>query len=386
MKSRALCVSLVLSMLALLTAVPALAQDQLNLADGGLNSFFFGGGSNHITLTLPTMNCSGGTCTLAAASASGTGDLAGSGMYTITAPAGAPVPGGFAGPFSLNVRADGSSMVNQTAPITLSYSSSSGTLTGLLTFTNVSPTVGFTSSMTGTFAATGGSFAQFFPNGATATITLGLGFPLQDFPITMHAFAVVEFQNGTIVANAANGCMGTLPLRINYQHAQPTLYDLVAPFTQTNNPSQIGCTTASPCGNIDVALGTGSFSGDLVVTVNLSGSGQDFQADRIGFNSDVSSALSLQCFSFSSSCSSGVGGASLAGSMQEDGFGRFSSTLSTGLNGGSGCSNDGTGCQNLFTFVVGDSNRALALSDFGSYVAAHIANGTCSGYIATTNQ
>src|SRR5579863_1974809 len=89
-----------LCLLALMAAVPALAQDQLTLADGGVNSFFFGGGSNHITMTMPTMNCSGGTCTLAAASATGSGDLAGSGMYSITAPATTPVPGGFAGPFS----------------------------------------------------------------------------------------------------------------------------------------------------------------------------------------------------------------------------------------------------------------------------------------------
>lgn len=376
-----------LSLLALTTAIPALAQNQLSLADGGVNSFFFGGGSNHISLTLPTMNCSGGTCVLATASATGSGSLMSTGTYSITAPAVTPVPGGFAGPFSLQVRADGSSLVSQTEPITFTYSSMQGTLTGLLTFTSVSPTVGITSTMTGTFQATGGSFAQFFPSGGAATITLGVTFPLQTFPITMHAFAAVEFQNGTIVANSAGGCQSMLPVHVNYREdqRQPSLYDLIAPFTQTNNPSQIGCTVMNPCGSIDVAPGTGSFNGDLVVTVQLAGVGQDFQADRIGFNSDVSSALSLQCFSFSSSCSSGVGGASLGGSMQEDGFGRFSSTLETGLNGGSGCSNNGTGCQNLFTFVVGDSNRALALSDFGSYVAAHIANGTCSGYIATTN-
>jgi len=94
---------------------------------------------------------------------------------------------------------------------------------------------------------------------------------------------------------------------------------------------------------------------------------------------------SFDQLSFSSSCGTGVAGASLSGSKQEDGFARFSSTLDTGLNGGSGCSNNGAGCQNLFTFVLGDSNRALQLSDFGSYVAAHIANGTCSGFIATTN-
>jgi hypothetical protein len=163
----------------------------------------------------------------------------------------------------------------------------------------------------------------------------------------MHAFAAVEFQNGTIVANSTNGCQ-PLDMKVNYQNfSQPSLYDLIAPFTQTNNPSQIGCSTSAPCGSIEVALGAGSFSGDLVVTVQLSGVGAPFQVDRMGFNSYVSSSLSLQCFSFSSSCSSGVGGASLSGSKQEDGFGRFQSTLDTGLNGGSGCSPDGTGCQNL---------------------------------------
>jgi hypothetical protein len=47
------------------------------------------------------------------------------------------------------------------------------------------------------------------------------------------------------------------------------------------------------------------------------------------------------------------------------------------------CPSDGTGCQTLFTFVIGDSNGALQLSDFETYVAGLIANGSCSGLIAT---
>jgi len=360
----------------------ALAQDQISLNDGIVNSFFFGGGSSHISLTMPSGNCSVGTCVLAQAGATGTGDLAGTGNYSITAPAGAPVQGGFAGPFSLTVQPSGTSVVTQTAPITFTYSSASGTLTGLLTFTTVSPTTGFNSTMMGTFQATGGSFAQFFPTGGAVSISLGLGFPLQYFPITQHALAVVEFQSGTIVANAA--CQGMDQLR-RYQNGLPQVFspDLMAFFTQTNNPSQIPCTAGNPCGSIDVATGSGPFSGDLVVTVQLGGPGNAFQTDRMGFNSDINSGFSLACFNFGSGCSSGVGGASLGGSMQEDGFGRFQHTLSTGLNGGSGCAPDGTGCQNLFTFVVSNSNGPLQASDFNSYVAAHIANGVCSGFIAT---
>ena len=105
--------------------------------------------------------------------------------------------GGFAGPFSLTVLADGSSVVNQTAPITFNYTSMQGTLTGLLNFTTVSKTVGINSTMLGTFQATGGTFAQFFPAGGNVTITLGILFPLQKFPVTQHAFAAVEFQTGS---------------------------------------------------------------------------------------------------------------------------------------------------------------------------------------------
>jgi hypothetical protein len=159
--------------------------------------------------------------------------------------------------------------------------------------------------------------------------------------------------------------------------------DNIAYFTQTNSPGNLPCSPATPCGYIDIALGTGSFSGQLVVTVQLSGPAQNFQFDRMGFNSDVMSGLFLDCFNFASTCTSGVGMATLGGSKQEDGFGRFDYTLNTGLNGGSGCNPDGMGCENLFTFVISDTNGPLSLSDFDTFVAGHVANGAGSGFIAT---
>ena len=389
---RTVCLVSLFAFLAISMATSALAQDQLNLNDGGLNSFLFGGGSNHISLTMPTMNCSGGTCALAVATANGTGELSSNGNYSITAPGTIPVSGGFAGPFFLTVQADGSSVVTQTDPMTLNYTSAGGTLTGLINLSSVSPSHltshGYQATATGTFSATGGSFAQFFPFGGNVTLTLGItNLPLQTFPITMHAFSPLQIENGTIVPSTQGAC-GTLSRLKGYENGLPRiaprhLDDLLASFTQTNNPSQIPCSPSEACGSLDVSLGSGSFSGDLVVTVQLSGVGAPFQFDRMGFNSDLSSGFALQCFAFASNCGSGVGGASLGGSMQEDGFGRFQNTLSTGLHGGSGCSPDGTGCQNLFTFVVSNSNGALQLSDFDGYVAGHIANGSCSGFIAT---
>lgn len=389
---KTLTVSFVLLLsLVILGSSPAVAQNQLNLNDGGVNSFLFGGGSNQISLTMPNLNCSGGTCILAAGNANGTGDMNSSGTYSVTAQAITPVMGGFAGPFFLTVQANGSSVVTQVAPITLSYTSTGGTLTGSLNLTSVSPSTltnhGYQATATGTLTATGGSFAQYFPFGGNVTITLGItNLPLQLFPRTMHAFSPMQFESGTIIPSSEGSC-GTLQQLKRYENGlprlAPRLNDLNAAFTQTNNPSQIPCSSSEPCGSLDVALGTGSFAGDLMVTVQLSGPGADFQFDRMGFNSDLNSGFSLECFAFASNCNSGLSGATLGGSMQEDGFGRFANTLFTGLNGGSGCSPDGTGCQNLFTFVIGNSNGALQLSDFDAYVAGHIANGSCSGYIAT---
>ncbi len=377
-----------LALLSLGLAAPMLAQDQINLTDGHKEIHWNGIGSTHISMTIPSPYCSGGTCIFAQASASGTGNLASSGTYTVSSAATTAVTGGWDGPMYLTIQADGSSVVTQTEPIQFDYTSAAGTLTGLLNFTTMSASDSHLKSvMQGTLVVTGGSFAQYFPYGGAVTINWGATFPLQIL-WQLHGFATSEFNTGTIDPAAACGALSSPAGGVKHESGLPRVAgidpnDLIGSFTQTNN-QQIPCSAATPCGSMDVALGTGGFDGDLVVTVQLSGAGQPFQFDRMGFNSDVSSGLFLDCFAFGGSCTSGVGGATLGGSKQEDGFGRFQHTLNTGLNGGSGCSPDGTGCQNLFTFVIGDSNGPLQLSDFNSFVAGHVANGACSGFIATT--
>lgn len=366
-------------------ATPLVAQqDQIILTDGLNGSYFFGAGSTHISMTLASMYCTGGTCTIAHDTATGTGNLASSGNYTVTTPATTPVMGGYAGPFYMTVNADGSSTITQTQPMTFTYNSNNGTLTGNLNCTTMSAADAHLHSvMTCTLTVTGGTFAVYFPYGGNASITWGLTFPFQTL-WRVHGFALGEFLSGTIEPGAA--CQVLAPTKknewgIRVPHFRPD--DLLVNFTQSNNPNQIVCTGSESCGSIDVAAGSGGFSGDLVVNVQLTGPGGDFQFDRMGFNSDINSGFSLACFNFGSGCSSGVGGASLGGEMQEDGFGRFNNTVFTGLNGGSGCNEDGTGCQTQFTFVVSNSNGPLQVSDFDPFVAGHIANGTCSGYIAT---
>lgn len=394
---------LVISLLALLAlglVVPAFAQDQLNITDGVLNSLFSGGSDTPnpqlINLTIPSTNCNGSplTCYMANGAANGTGPHLGgsSGTYTVSSAATVPATGGWAGPFYLTLQPDGHSIVTQTEPIQLNYTSPQGTLTGLLNFSTASASYmtshGYFTDLIGMFTATGGTFAQYFPGGSTVRVSLGVpNLPLQLFPTIQHASSEVEDEIGTITAGQTCGSRSLdqkNPAGDGEQQVDGfSTNDLIAGFTQTNNPTQIPCSPSAPCGSMDVALGTGSFAGDLVVTVQLAGPGQPFQFDRMGFNSDIGSGLLLDCFNFGSSCTSGVGGASLQGAKQEDGFGRFQNTLYTGLNGGSGCGLDGTGCRNLFTFVIGKSHGALQLSDFNAYVAGHIANGVCSGYIAT---
>ena len=158
--------------------------------------------------------------------------------------------------------------------------------------------------------------------------------------------------------------------------------DLLAYFTQTNN-SGIPCSAGDPCGSMDVELGTGSFSGDLVVTVQLSGPGQDFQFDRMGFNSDINSGLFLDCFNFESTCASGVGNASLGERNRKTASAR-SRTLCIPASMAAVAVRRTKTDKNLFTFVIGDSSGPLELSNINSYVAGHVANGACSGFIATT--
>ncbi len=201
--SKALLVVSLLVFLALGVAIPALAQDQLNLADG-LNSVHFNGaGSTHISMLIPAPYCSGGTCIIAQGAANGTGNLQSSGTYTVSSPATGCDPSGCPGPLYLTVNADGSSTVTQTEQIAFSYTSPDGTLTGLLDFTSVSATDNnLKSTMVGTLTVTGGTFAQYFPNGGNVNITLGLTFPLQIL-WKFHGFSGSEFYSGTIVPTPA---------------------------------------------------------------------------------------------------------------------------------------------------------------------------------------
>jgi hypothetical protein len=195
---------------------PMLAQDQLNLGDGILNSVFNGGSATpnpqQITMTIPSMHCTGSplTCNMGIGPASGAGPHLGgsSGTYTISSAAITPVTGGYAGPFYLTLQPDGSSVVTQTEQIQFNYTSPQGTLTGLLNFATVSPSYltphGYWADVLGTFIVTGGTFAQYFPSGGNVHISLGVThFPLQLFPTVPRAFTPVELETGTIIPNTA---------------------------------------------------------------------------------------------------------------------------------------------------------------------------------------
>jgi hypothetical protein len=174
-----------------------LPKGALNLGDGMTNFHFNGTGTNQITVLIPPRYCNGGVCTMAQGNASGTEDLQSSGTYIVSTPSNAP--------FSLTLAADGSFTVTQTAQIQLSYTSPQGTLTGTLQLVTVLGGEG-SASLEGTFTATGGTFAQFFPAGGDLDITLGLTGSLESL-VDHNGFLAAEFQNGAVVPVAA--CMKT---------------------------------------------------------------------------------------------------------------------------------------------------------------------------------
>jgi len=112
----------------------------------------------------------------------------------------------------------------------------------------------------------------------------------------------------------------------------------------------------------------------------------DIQLDTLGLNTLFGGALTLDCFAFgSTTCTSGTSGATLGGSGNQDGFGKFTYILDTGLSGGSSC------CSNLFNFILSASDGTTnlspadfeALSTGGFMFAGHVANGNGSSFIAT---
>src|SRR5262249_9186929 len=190
MKIRALAVSVALTAVLTLGALPLVAQNQINLGDGLFNAHFNGSGSPIITTVIPQIYLSNGFYFLANGSASATGQMAGTGPYVIYTPS--------ASPFFLTHNADDSFTITQTSPIFFKYTSATGTLTGQLTFGTISKTgQGLLSTMTGLLTGPGGSFAPFFPNGGNASFSIGLTFPLQQLYL-VHGFSAVEFQNGVI--------------------------------------------------------------------------------------------------------------------------------------------------------------------------------------------
>jgi len=173
------------------------AQDQITLGDGLVNAHFNGNGTPIITLLIPTINCNGTVCYLANGSASATGHLQSNGTYTVFSPSSAP--------FYLTHQQDDSFKITQTAAIYFNYTSQRGTLGGNLYFASVSSTDShLISTMVGTLTSATGSFARYFSDGGTVTVSVGLTFPLQQL-YGVNGFSAVEFQNGTIVA-ARHSC------------------------------------------------------------------------------------------------------------------------------------------------------------------------------------
>jgi len=173
------------------TNMMLLANDQINLGDGLLNSHFIGNITAIEPYLIPAIDCSGGDCYLANGSASGTGHLQGSGTYQIYSTSDAP--------FFLTHQADGTFKVTQTNTIYFNYSSQNGSLTGQLSFSSINATNNqLIWNIIATLTHPGGSYSRYFPDGGKVNITMQAIFPLSIL-YTVNGFSTAEFESGTVI-------------------------------------------------------------------------------------------------------------------------------------------------------------------------------------------
>ncbi len=169
---------------------------QINLGDGLTNSHFTGNATAVITYLIPSIDCNGGYCYIANGSASGTGQLQGSGTYQVYTTSSAP--------FYITQQSNGNFRVTQNATIYFNYTTQQGSLTGQLWFSTITPTSNqLIYTVTATLTSPGGCLARYFPDGGTVTISMQVTFPLGTLT-TVPGFATAEYQSGTVIP--ANHC------------------------------------------------------------------------------------------------------------------------------------------------------------------------------------
>ncbi len=177
-----------------LGVTPSKAQTTLQLSlgtsTGDLNVIGTGGQ----TIDVNDRTCSGGTCTFGNGSADTTNPTT-SGTYVLTTPS--------ATAFTLTATTvAGSYTVNQTTPVTLSYTSAGGTLTGNLVFLSATdgPVNGQGVSIVtliGTLTVTGGTLASNAKSSTSMTVNLALYNSLSSL-IGGTSTMTAQVENGSI--------------------------------------------------------------------------------------------------------------------------------------------------------------------------------------------
>lgn len=144
-------------------------------------------------------------------------------------------------------------------------------------------------------------------------------------------------------------------------------------FTGTNSPANVPCSTAAPCGEVNITT-SGNFA-TFTVSSLLSG----YIFDTFGFN------YSPNVFAIGN-FGGEVSNPFIIGNEQQDGWGSFGVVVHTGLNGGSRGGDcvvtggvPGAGCT--FTFQVECHTNCL-LSDFEISSSGGAGSGFFAGHLA----
>jgi hypothetical protein len=153
-------------------------------------------------------------------------------------------------------------------------------------------------------------------------------------------------------------------------------------FTGTNASGALPCSAAAPCGQVSIDVNSAGTAATFTVTSLLN----NYVFDTFGFNAESGgSVLSLTL----ASSSGEVSGATLGGSGNEDGWGKFDYNFKTGVSGGSkggDCTVTGgiasAGCT--FSFTV--DGTGLTLADFEVLTSGGNGSGFFAGHAASPNQ
>jgi hypothetical protein len=153
-------------------------------------------------------------------------------------------------------------------------------------------------------------------------------------------------------------------------------------FTGTNASGALPCSAAAPCGQVSIDVNSAGTAATFTVTSLLN----NYVFDSFGFNAVAGGSILPLTLG---SSSGEVSGATLGGSGNEDGWGKFDYNFQTGVSGGSkggNCTVTGGSASAGCTFSFTVDGTGLTLADFEVASSGGNGSGLFAGHAASPSQ